>query len=178
MCFYLTNTTGLRSCFPFRGVLFPLRCGPCGTLFPAAGQRQSSREVPASPVASSRWNNQRFLSERGGSKQFLPGPLECHLFLPGFLSLLAGHMGRGEAGKSTGPPGMGFSCSFLCCSSMSGHDSLLLMKGFLCQVNQAQSCSRTPDSGVLHFGPGKLQLHRGLWNSTVRHQKLLCGGFC
>lgn len=35
------------------------------------------------------------------------------LSLPSFLSLLAWHMGWGEAGKSLSSPGMGFSCSLL-----------------------------------------------------------------
>lgn len=63
--FYLNaNTAGLGSRFPFSGVLFSARRGPCGTLFPAVGHQRSSREVPVSPAASSHWNNLRCLSER------------------------------------------------------------------------------------------------------------------
>lgn len=101
--------------------------------------RGSPAKQPGSPCVSRCFlpleQSEMSVRESGGSEQFLPGPLMCHLSLPGFLSLLAWHMGQGEAGKSAGSPGTGFSCSSLCCSLMSGHDSSLLIKGFLCQVN-------------------------------------------
>lgn len=59
---------------------------------------------------------------------------------PRLPSLPAWHMGQGEAGKSVVPPGTGFSCSSLCL--MSGHDSSLLIKGFLCQANPAEPAGK------------------------------------
>lgn len=135
--FYLNaDTAGLGSRFPFGGVLFSTRRGPGGALFPA------TRVTSGSPC-----DCHRFLRTIGGvprrerRRRAVPAcPPVCHLSLPGFLSLPAWHTGQGEAGKSVVPPGTGFSCSSLCL--MSGHDSSLLIKGFLCQANPAEPAGK------------------------------------
>lgn len=136
-CFYVNaDTAGLGSRFPFGGALFSARRGPGGALFPAV------RVTSGSPRVC-----HRFLRTIGGvprrerRRRAVPArPPVCQLSLPGFLSLPAWHTGQGEAGKSVVPPGTGFSCSSLCL--MSGHDSSLLIKGFLCQATQAEAAGK------------------------------------
>lgn len=127
-----------------------------------------------SPAASSHWNNRRCLSERAAlqSGSCPVPPCATSSSLASFPSRLAYGTGRGR--EVCGPSWDGLFLLFaLLQPLMSGHDSLLLIKGFLCQVNQAELGGKLQKGGLTLgsrgcSGMGKPWLHRGLWNSAPR----------
>lgn len=151
-----------------------MRRGPCSMLFPAVGHLEAagkSLRLPPLPPAGTIGDvcrRERWF--RAVPAQSLRVPPHAPR-LP-FPSCLAHGTGRGR--EVCGPFWDGLFLLFpLLQPLMSGHDSSLLIKGFLCQVNRAELGGNLLKDGltlgsVPWSGMGKPWLHQGLWNSAPR----------